>query len=982
MATFNFSSATTTIAFNPATDVLNFNNAGASAGTSANRVSFNWLFGSTAGSGGTPLAQVSFTVGGKTVNLDLTNYYTANGLNFNTTNPLWLLTTTNITFANGSVFRVGNNATSLGDVNGGFSLAGTAQGDVLISFGLGDTMTGGAGDDNLFHFRSPTTMAGSVTVNGGDGFDGLFLSTSTSVPGANVNLRAQTATWGNTSFAMTSIEAVRGTGANDTLTGGIANFQYVDDDAFLDAGNQTRRMRPGLGYDWINGGGTGDGSFMMADYSGISGLNSISMSAPAGGSFEFNNYRTVQKNTASLGIQFDNLNDIHGVIGTNGNDLLVGGTNARGFDGRFYEWFTGLAGNDTINGYGGYDEVNYSGSPAGVSVNLGTGTASDGFGGTDALIDIEGVIGSPSGDTLIGSSANNFFQGLAGDDMIDGGEGFDTVYYRSSGGVNVNLGTGIATSLSHGTDSLSNIEGVIGSSANDTLIGGGNSTYLGLNGRPIQILEGRGGYDHIEGAAFNIADPGDFRFNAASYRRSDGAVAIDLSQGTGTMGGGWTLAQVDDGYGTRDTLININALEGSRFGDVLIGDDGANWFRGLGGDDVIDGRGGTDVVSYSQSLEAVFVDLELGVGADGHGYWNSAANNGAGAWMPEGIDLLLNIEVVIGSDLADAGDELRGDANPNVFYGLAGPDLLDSRDAGPDTLYGGAGDDTYIIRAGDVVSEAHPVSGLDEGGEDEVLTFVNFTLPNFVEHAWARGAGNVNITGNALANRLRGNAGNNNLNGGGGNDTLGGGLGNDTINGGSGVDWVSFDRALAPVNVNLSLTTAQNTGQGSDVILNTENLRGSRFGDFLIGAANNNTINGGPGNDTIVGLAGNDTLIGEGGMDAFVFNTAPNATTNVDRIVDFKPGTDKIVLDATVFTAFTTNGPVSSANFRSGGSPLDATDANDFLIYQRTGSGAGKLFYDPDGNGVTAKVQIASFTVTSGVGPTLAASDFIIINAT
>ncbi|HXG47068.1 MAG TPA: hypothetical protein VNO52_05540, partial [Methylomirabilota bacterium] len=677
----------------------------------------------------------------------------------------------------------------------------------------------------------------------------------------------------------------------------------------------------------------------------------------------------------------DNLLDISQVTGTSGNDFLVGGTNARGFDGRFYERFEGLGGNDTIVGYGGYDEVRYTRATAGVMVDLGAGTATDGMGGTDTLVDVEGVFGGSGNDTLVGSAANNLFSGQEGNDLISGGEGFDSIYYGGAGSIVANLATGTVVTASHGTDSVSNIEQVIGSSADDTLIGGGDSTYVGLNGRPFQILEGRGGDDRIEGAAFNVADPDDFRFNVASYRRSDGAVAIDLSQGTGTMGAGWTLAQVDDGYGTRDTLININGLEGSRFGDVLIGDEGVNWFRGLGGDDVIDGRGGFDVVSYSQSLETVFVDLELGIGVDGHGYWNSAANNGAGAWMPEGIDLLLNIEGVIGSDLDHDGDELRGDANPNVFYGLGGDDLLDSRDAGPDTLYGGAGDDTYIIRAGDVVSEAHPVTGLDEGGEDEVLTFVTFTLPNFVEHAWARGAGNINLTGNSLANRLRGNAGNNSLNGGGGNDTLGGGLGNDTINGGAGIDWVSFDRALAPVNVNLSLTTAQNTGQGLDVILNTENLRGSRFGDFLIGAAGNNTINGGPGNDTIVGLAGNDTLIGEGGMDAFVFNTAPNATTNVDRIVDFTPGTDKIVLDATVFAAFTTNGAVSSANFRSGGSPLEAADADDFLIYQRTGSGAGKLFYDADGNGAGAKVQIASFTLRSGVGPTLTAGDFIIINA-
>ena len=44
----------------------------------------------------------------------------------------------------------------------------------------------------------------------------------------------------------------------------------------------------------------------------------------------------------------------------------------------------------------------------------------------------------------------------------------------------------------------------------------------------------------------------------------------------------------------------------------------------------------------------------------------------------------------------------------------------------------------------------------------------------------ATGAGNINGTGNSLANTLTGNAGNNVLDGGAGADTMAGGLGNDT----------------------------------------------------------------------------------------------------------------------------------------------------------------------------------------------------------
>ena len=55
-----------------------------------------------------------------------------------------------------------------------------------------------------------------------------------------------------------------------------------------------------------------------------------------------------------------------------------------------------------------------------MSVNLATGTASDGA-GSDILANIEHVIGSAYADTLIGIAANNVLEGGAGNDAIDGG---------------------------------------------------------------------------------------------------------------------------------------------------------------------------------------------------------------------------------------------------------------------------------------------------------------------------------------------------------------------------------------------------------------------------------------------------------------------------------------------------------------------------------------------------------------------------------
>ena len=51
-------------------------------------------------------------------------------------------------------------------------------------------------------------------------------------------------------------------------------------------------------------------------------------------------------------------------------------------------------------------------SSNGVEVDLSKGTAQDGLGGVDTLINIEEVRGSEHDDVLIGSDGNNFFRGF------------------------------------------------------------------------------------------------------------------------------------------------------------------------------------------------------------------------------------------------------------------------------------------------------------------------------------------------------------------------------------------------------------------------------------------------------------------------------------------------------------------------------------------------------------------------------------------
>jgi hypothetical protein len=89
----------------------------------------------------------------------------------------------------------------------------------------------------------------------------------------------------------------------------------------------------------------------------------------------------------------------------------------------------GGKGNDTIIGTTQFGRVTFWGAPAAVQVNLATGKASDGLGGTDTLVNIQSVAGTPFNDTLIGNANANRFYGEGGSDTVVGGGGDDTFFY-------------------------------------------------------------------------------------------------------------------------------------------------------------------------------------------------------------------------------------------------------------------------------------------------------------------------------------------------------------------------------------------------------------------------------------------------------------------------------------------------------------------------------------------------------------------------
>jgi Ca2+-binding RTX toxin-like protein len=300
---------------------------------------------------------------------------------------------------------------------------------------------------------------------------------------------------------------------------------------------------------------------------------------------------------------------------------------------------------------------------------------------------------------------------------------------------------------------------------------------------------------------------------------------------------------------------------------------------------------------------------------------------------------------------------LNGTGGNDTLIGSSLADVVNGG-GGVDTMTGGLGDDTYYVdNAGDSVVEAN------NGGTDQVISSVGYSLSQFVENLTLTGAANINMNGNALGNTLVGNSGNNIIDGMAGADVMSGGTGNDTYrvdNAGDSVveaDNAGTDQVFSSVGYSLSQFVENLTLTGAANL----NMNGNALGNTLVGNSGNNIIDG---------QAGADAMTGGGGSDTFAFSTSLVAG-NVDTITDFSVAADKIRLSHTVFSSIVGTGTLSAAQFAANTSGT-AQDANDRIIYE---TDTGKLFYDSNGSAAGGAVQFAK--LSSGLA--LTANDFSII---
>ncbi len=749
----------------------------------------------------------------------------------------------------------GGNDSIVGN-GGNDTLIGGAGDDVLTAYKEDDLLIGGKGNDTLDGHEGSDTYVFDL----GDGQD-VIVDTSVGwgLPSVDVIRFGEGINRSDLSLSRSGGNLIIRYGANDQVTitnqyTGYGNrIEFIEfangvrmdikalemelgvqgtdgDDAFGTLGNDPVHFKGGLGNDTLRGGASSD------ILNGEGGNDSI---VGNGG------------NDTLIGGAGDDVltaykeDDL--LIGGKGNDTLDGheGSDTYVFDlGDGQDVIV-----DTSVGWGlpSVDVIRFGEGihPSDLSLSRSGGNLIIRYGAEDQITIINQYSGYANqiefiefaDGTRMGFKALELELGVQGSVGDDGFEGYgnDAVHFKGMAGNDVLNGAAGNDILDGGDDN----DSLNGGAGNDTLFGGaGNDSILGGYGDDL-LVGGKGndilnGHDGSDTYVFNLGDGQDtldetyestadnylytdiIRFgegiNVADMRMSREGRSLTLHYSATdsiTLPHWYTnpyvrIEKVEFADGSSCT---INSLEMELGVTGTAGDDGfgiygndAMHFKGLAGNDVLNGAAGNDILD----------------GGDG----NDSLNGGAG------------------------DDNLFGGAGDDSIHGGYGDDLLVGG-KGNDTLDGHEGSDTYVFSLGDgqdTLAETYvnttdnylatdvirfgegiSVSDMRMSREGSNLTLHysatdSITIPLWYRNPYMRiekiefadgSSRTINslemelgVTGTAGddgfggysndAVHFKGLAGNDVLNGAAGNDILDGGEGNDTVNGGYGNDTYLF----------------------------------------------------------------------------------------------------------------------------------------------------------------------------------------------
>ena len=622
--------------------------------------------------------------------------------------------------------------------------------------------------------------------------------------------------------------------------------------------------------------------------------------------------------------------------------------------------------------------------------NITTGSGADslwGYAGNDVLSggigndflvgdwDTPLVIGN---DILYGGDGDDELIGGLGNDQLYGGNGDDVFSLGDAAPGNDSFFGGVGFDVVAMRDVFS--VGLWTLAINRIVLNAAAAVEIFALAQPGMTVIGTSGYDF-----FDLSGVKAVTFNGSTFEER---IEIDLLQGNDTFAGGTSddiirLASGNDVVALGEGNDTIYITDGILSGSSLSGGAGIDTF--VLGDDF------SPVQTYAFSALAFLtagnfekVDIRGNVQINGSALADVVDLSGFQSFSLRTIIMLLagNDRFTAGSDSVD----VDGGTGNDFLVGGLGDDWLSGGD-GNDSMVGGEGSDFYLVgQAGDIVVESGTT-----GRDMIVTTLAVWTLSAAFEDLAAEGSVGLRGTGTNRSNYMVGAAGTDSLFGLLGNDTLLG-AGRDSLTGGNGNDVYSVTGNSVQIvevgraGMDMVQTYATRyvlpnfvenlTAQGINGLRGTGNnlanvLTGGQVADTLSGLDGNDTLDGGLGLDRLIGGFGNDSLTGGTGNDEFVFNTALS-DFNRDRIADFAPGHDRIILEnsgAGLFNGLLIGGLLEH---RFKDTATGSVDGNDRILYN---SITGVLSFDSDGSGSAAAVVFALVENH----PTISAADFAVI---
>jgi len=661
-------------------------------------------------------------------------------------------------------------------------LNGLSGVDVLDGGGGIDTMIGGYGDDTYVVDHVLDIVRESGGIYGGTDLvqasatctlatyvENLTLTGSADINGSG-NVLA------NTLIGNSGNNVLDGKAGDDNYLGGLGNDTYV-----LDRESELARITENAGE------GSDTLKVMYANATGI--VKTLTLTGNLG---ELENIVLGAAGLFNLtGNTADNAltgnASINQLVGGDGNDTLDGKLGA--------DLMSGGAGDDIYvidnladvideNAGEGNDLVRVALTASGKTYSLGSH-----FENATLVTGVANHLeGNATDNVLTGNVAGNRLDGLAGADTLIGGGGADIYVVDDAGDVIIES----TASLAEIDSVVASVDWTLGSnlekltlSGTDNLTATGNALKNRLTGNAgNNQLDGGVGIDIMIGLAgddiYVVDHLADQTSETTVYGGTVDAGGTDTVYSSVT----WTLGKFIENL-TLTGSANLNAT-GNTLDNVLTGNAGNNLLNGVVGADTLAGGLGDDSYVVDNVGDSIVEAAGAGAGSD----------SASVLIVTAGVTYVLGDNVESATIMSSAAVHLTGNDSDNLLTGNgagnrleggAGNDTLDGK-LGNDTLVGGTGDDIYLVGSiGDVLIE-EAGAGTDLARVAIGVAGTTYVLGENVEEAILVSSIAVNVSGNALDNRLTGNLAANKLLGGAGADTLAGGLGVDYLTGGDGND--------------------------------------------------------------------------------------------------------------------------------------------------------------------------------------------------